>query len=79
LKNIGNKNVFLLDFVAKKFEELVEPSPDTNRKLELLYQIPNRERACISEVATSEASFSSEHTTSMSSGKNLPVLPLLEV
>jgi hypothetical protein len=43
----------------------------------LLFQIPIRERTCISEVATSEASFSSEYT--MSSCKGLPVLPLLVV
>jgi hypothetical protein len=70
-------SVFLSDFAAKKFEELVQPSPDTARKLELLFEIPVRERTCISEVETSEASFSSEYT--MSSGKGLPVLPLLVV
>jgi hypothetical protein len=69
--------VSLSDFAAKKFEDLVAPSPDTERKLDSLFQIPIRERACPSEVETSEASFSSEYT--MSSGKGLPVLPLFVV
>jgi hypothetical protein len=54
--------------VAVKFESLVQPSPDTDRKLTLLFQIPNRERACFSEIAPSETSYSAEHTPSMSSG-----------
>jgi hypothetical protein len=70
-------NAYLSDFAAKKFEDLVAPSQDTERKLESLFQIPARERACPSEVETSEASFSSEYT--MSSGKDLPVLPLFVV
>jgi hypothetical protein len=61
--------IYLLGFAALKFEELVDPSPDTDRKLAALFQIPARERACPSEPETSEASFSSEYT--MSSGKNL--------
>ena len=61
--------MLVLLFTAKKFEDLVSPSPETEKKLEQLYQIRHRERAILSEAATSEASFSSEHTPSMSSGK----------
>jgi hypothetical protein len=54
--------------VAPKFESLVQPAPDTDQKLTLLFEIPKKDRACFSEIAPSEASFSAEHTPSMTSG-----------